>query len=666
MSDQSAAPFGLVRGLAVSLVALAGLASILATTNNSSDNLTGAIACAGRDQHVSTGSVVHLDARCSELNRDALADDELVFLWLLRSRPADSTAELSPSDTFNPSFVADRDGEYQFDLNARSTSYLFFNTSTVRIFATSDNVPPVAHAGESRQVKVGDSVSLDGSRSSDADGDLLTYAWTVDPPVDSGVTLSDETSPVPVVTTSAQARYALSLRVSDGIERSAPDRAHLVVTRDGVNACPDADAGPDQRVNTGTPVTLDGSASRDADGDSLSYHWRMVSSPPGSNATLDDPDDNLAPRFVPDVDGAYIIKLRVDDAATSAGLTANCASLQFDVRDTVVVFAASGNSGPVAAAGADRTVAVNDSVTLNGAGSSDADGDTLLYDWRFISLPATSAAILSDAAAVAPAFIADVAGSYVLQLTVSDGFASDSDTVVVVTESVVIDPTRPLADAGPDRVVTLGDSVHLDGSGSSDPNNDPLTYAWTWLDWPGAPAAPAPLLDDPTAVDPVFVAAAAGAHVLRLVVSDGAETSLPDTVSIDAQAGGACADPLDLATALPYQPGVGELASVVRIVDDQVSLVDSSQRLDSDILEARFAGADQAEFVVLPAWEEVSRSHANPIADSESPVFVVRRVTDGVYFRLAFDFTADPELFEVRIDALDACRCGTDPAACPP
>ena len=119
-------------------------------------------------------------------------------------------------------------------------------------------------------------------------------------------------------------------------------------------------------------------------------------------------------------------------------------------------------------------------------------------------------------------------------------------------------------------------------------------------------------------------------------------------------------------TALPYQPGEGELASVVRIVGDEVSLVASNQRLGTDTLEARFAGAGVADFEVLPAWQEVSRSQLNPIADSESPVFVVRRLSDDVYFRLEFDFTVDASLFEVRIDALDVCRCGADPAACPP
>ena len=669
MSDPSAPRFGLASALAVFLVVVAGLASILATTSGP-DEPAGALACAGREQQVKTGTVVRLDARCSELTEDAAASDELVFFWLLRVRPAGSAAELRNAQTFNPSFVADRDGEYLVRLMVRSTSRTGSRLSDVKIVASPGNVPPVAHAGETRQVKVGDSVSLDGSLSSDADGDLLSYAWTLDLPLGVGVALSDESSPVPVVATPVQTRYELSLRVSDGAAESARDRAFLVVTRDGINACPDADAGPDQRVTTGTPVVLDGSASRDADGDSLAYRWRMVWRPPGSNAVLDDPDDNPTPGFVADVDGAYIIKLRVDDADTNAGRTANCADILLDVRDTVVVFAASGNSGPVAAAGADQTVAVNDTVSLNGAGSSDADGDALAYQWQFVSLPAASAAILSDPSAIDPTFTADAAGSYVLRLTASDGFAADSDNLVVVAEPVVIGPTRPLADAGPDQAVTVGDSVQLDASASRDPNGDPLTYAWTWLDWPGAPNVAAPALDDPTAVGPVFLASAEGSYVLRLVVSDGAESSLPDTVSVSAAAAGACTDSLSVITALPYQPGVGESASIVRISGDEVRLVDSGERLDSDVLEARFAGGgatDQADFVVLPtAWEEFSRSHTNPIADSESPVLVVQRLADGIYFRLAFEFTVDADLFEVQIDALTVCRCGADATACPP
>jgi len=57
------------------------------------------------------------------------------------------------------------------------------------------------------------------------------------------------------------------------------------------------------------------------------------------------------------------------------------------IPDTVMVTAASANSAPVANAGPDQNVATASLVTLNGSGSSDADGDTLTYAWSFTSVP---------------------------------------------------------------------------------------------------------------------------------------------------------------------------------------------------------------------------------------------------------------------------------------
>jgi len=90
------------------------------------------------------------------------------------------------------------------------------------------------------------------------------------------------------------------------------------------------------------------------------------------------------------------------------------------------------NEPPVADAGPDQTVNVGDLVQLDGSGSYDPDGDPLSYSWTFISKPAGSSATLSDPSSVNPTFTADLAGEYLLKLTVDDGRGqADSDQTKV-------------------------------------------------------------------------------------------------------------------------------------------------------------------------------------------------------------------------------------------
>ena len=76
----------------------------------------------------------------------------------------------------------------------------------------------------------------------------------------------------------------------------------------------------------------------------------------------------------------------------------------------------------------------------------------------------------------------------------------------------------PVADAGPDQTVLKGEVVQLDGSGSYDPDDDPLTYIWSFVVKPEGSAA---VLSDPNAVRPTFIADAVGRYVLELKVDDG-------------------------------------------------------------------------------------------------------------------------------------------------
>ncbi|MBZ0270727.1 PKD domain-containing protein [bacterium] len=86
----------------------------------------------------------------------------------------------------------------------------------------------------------------------------------------------------------------------------------------------------------------------------------------------------------------------------------------------------------------------------------------------------------------------------------------------------------PIADAGPDRIVPVGTPVTLDGSGSYDPDGDPITYDWSRVSGPFA------TLQGANTVSPTFTPNTAGTYTFQLVVADYDTTSSPDEVKITA------------------------------------------------------------------------------------------------------------------------------------
>lgn len=89
------------------------------------------------------------------------------------------------------------------------------------------------------------------------------------------------------------------------------------------------------------------------------------------------------------------------------------------------------NSALVANAGADLTADVGALVSLDGSASSDTDGDELTFAWSLTASPSGSAATLHGAETATPRFTPDAAGTYELELTVSDGTDSATDVVSV-------------------------------------------------------------------------------------------------------------------------------------------------------------------------------------------------------------------------------------------
>jgi hypothetical protein len=462
---------------------------------------TGAVppaADAGPDQAVNPGPVTLDGSRSSDPGGLPLA-----YQWSFVSRPAQSAATLDDPAAVRPTFVADRSGDYTIRLVV-DNGYFASAPATTRV--TTRNVAPVANAGASRTVTLGAVVTLDGSGSTDANGDPLTYTWSaVSVPAGSAATLTAPDTFNPAFTPDLPGNYVFQLVVSDGQVSSAPATVTI-----STNALPPvASAGPNQAVGMGVVVHLDGSGSTSPNGP-LVYTWSMLSVPAGSLAVLSDAHV-VSPTFLADRPGTYVVQLIVADPfGVSAPATAT-------ITTSVVP--------PVANAGSSRTAALGDTVTLDGSASTSAVGLPLSYQWSVTSRPQGSAAALSSTTAVTPTFTVDRAGDYVFQLIVNDGLSASVPATVTISTVAV----PPIAKPGANQMVTTGDLVHLDGSASVAGNGYALTYSWTLLT---APAGSTAVLANPTSATPSFVADKEGDYVVQLVVADVVYASAPATVKI--------------------------------------------------------------------------------------------------------------------------------------
>jgi hypothetical protein len=557
------------------------------------------------------GIVVELDGRKSS----DLAGLPLSYRWTVADAPAGSAATLSGADTATPTFVPDRKGRYLVQLvvdNGLRASRPDGVTITVR------NTPPVANAGSDQVAAVGDTVRLDGTASSDADGDALTFHWAFQSrPRGSHATFADPSLAAPAFLVDKPGRYIARLTVRDGQARGTD-----IVFIDVPNTAPVANAGQDQSVAVGATVLLDGSASTDADGDRLRYTWTLVSRPAGSAARLVG-RRSVRPSVVVDVPGQYVISLAVNDGRVDSA------------PDTVIL--STGNTAPVANAGPDQTAVVTQVVSLNGAGSSDADGDPLTYAWTFVSRPAGSAAALSDPTAVTPTFTVDRRGLYRLALVVHDGHTSSSPDVVDIS----VGNTMPVAAAGVDQRINVGATVTLDGSGSTDVDGDLLTYMWSLTSVPdGSTAA----LSGAAAVTPTFVADLPGTYIAQLIVSDGSVLSAADTVRITTE------NLAPIANA-----GAGQTAHVGQFV-----VLDGSGSMDPDGDALTFSWS----FSVRPAGSTATLDAAT----TTSPSFIPDRPGDYVVQLIVSDgvLPSAPATATIStVNSIPVARAGADQIGVP-
>src|SRR5207247_2071491 len=145
--------------------------------------------------------------------------------------------------------------------------------------------------------------------------------------------------------------------------------------------------------------------------------------------------------------GSYVLRLTASDSA-------------FTVFDETAITVEPQNQPPVVNAGADLTITLPNTATLNGTVTDDGlpPGSTLTIQWSKVSGPGTVTLSAPNAASTMASF--SVAGSYVVKLT-----ASDSEFIVSDEAAIDVNPANraPTANAGDDFSRSVTKTAHLDG-----------------------------------------------------------------------------------------------------------------------------------------------------------------------------------------------------------
>ncbi|NRA39789.1 MAG: hypothetical protein HRU15_16730, partial [Planctomycetes bacterium] len=277
------------------------------------------------------------------------------------------------------------------------------------------NNPPVADAGSDQSLI--DNASngsiltfLNASGSADSDGSITSFVWT-----ENGSQIATGPSPSVNMTVGV---HTLTLTVTDDDAASASDTVVITILP-APNQNPVAAAGPDQIVtdaddNGSEAVSLDASGSIDNDGNITAYLWTENGSQIASGVN---PSVNLSV-------GVHTVVLTITDDNGASHTDA-----------VIITVNAPANQAPVAAAGADQTVADNDdngseSINLNASGSSDVDGTIASYVWT------ENASQI--ATGVSPT-INFAVGTHNLSLTVTDdNGATSTDAVTIIINAAPV------------------------------------------------------------------------------------------------------------------------------------------------------------------------------------------------------------------------------------
>lgn len=340
------------------------------------------------------------------------------------------------------------------------------------------NKPPVARPGDNASVQLPvNSITLDGTSSSDPDGTIKTYLWEKQSGADATIETPDQSKTV--VSNLSQGVYDFKLTVTDDV--GATNSADVTITvLQAANIPPIASATAKPIEVTLNPnnegdTVLSGADSKDPDGQITSYSWSLSSGPADGMAIESDSKAVTKVKFTQP--GTYVFKLVVTD---DRGAT--------DTTTVSVLVSVKPNVPPVAVVKAEPltvTMSANGmgSALLDGSNSNDPDGTIVGFLWKLTTdIPVS----ISDASKAQTGVQFSKAGVYNFLLTVTDDKgATGTDNVSITVLPPPNQSPIAVASANPATVLILPTTgmgnTTLSSSDSSDPDGSIKAVHWTLL-----------------------------------------------------------------------------------------------------------------------------------------------------------------------------------------
>ena len=305
-----------------------------------------------------------------------------------------------------------------------------------------DTTPPVADAGEDREIDPGTTLYLDATGSSD-NVRIASYAWTF-VYQDQDIELDGA---MPSYFFEAAGTYLVTLTVTDMAGNVDTDTVNITVP---ALEPPSADAGEDIEVNQGAFVTFDASGSSDNLG-IVTWSWSFLV----EGVPVTSEDEVWDYMFA--VAGTYEVKLRVEDA------------VGFHAEDTMTV-TVNDMTVPVPAHQEDVMADQWEEVTFDASASTDNVG-VVSWTWAF-TYEGEDRFLEGETVQ----FTFDVPGEYLVTLNVDDAAGHTGGTAFFVR---VRDIEAPLAPRLKDIEARAGDEVTFDGVAATD-NVGVVSWTWTF------------------------------------------------------------------------------------------------------------------------------------------------------------------------------------------